>query len=74
HYTTLAARQMEAEHRRAGVADLIIHPPLVFLRNYLLRAGFRDGGPGLVISLMNAYYVFLKFAKLWERQRHPGDR
>lgn len=74
HYTTLAARQMAAEHRRAGLTDLIVHPPLVFFRNYLLRRGFRDGGPGLVISLMNAYYVFLKFAKLWEQQRHPADR
>ena len=24
-----------------------------------------DGVPGLIISSMNAYYVFLKFAKLW---------
>ena len=68
-YTTLAARQMEADGRRAGWRDLIVHPPLVFLRNYVLRRGVRDGAPGLIISLMNSYYVFLKFAKLWERQR-----
>ena len=29
--------------------------------------------PGLVISAMNAYYVFLKFAKLWELQQR-ADR
>jgi hypothetical protein len=40
-----------------------------FLRNYILRRGIADGGAGLVISLMNAYGVFLKFAKLWEMQR-----
>ena len=45
-----------------------MHPPLAFLRNYLLRGGFRDGGPGLIVSAMNAYYVFLKFAKLREMQ------
>ena len=28
--------------------------------------GIRDGIPGFIISAMNAYYVFLKFAKLWE--------
>ena len=66
HYTTLAAKQMAAEQRRAGWADLIAHPPLVFLRNYVLRMGFRDGVPGLIVSLMNSYYVFLKSAKLWE--------
>jgi (heptosyl)LPS beta-1,4-glucosyltransferase len=68
-YTTLAARQMHESGRRAAVADLAIHPPLAFLRNYILRGGFRDGATGLLISRMNAYYVFLKFAKLWELQR-----
>ena len=61
---------MVAEHQRAGWLDLIGHPPLVFLRNYVWRRGFHDGVPGLIISLMNSYYVFLKFAKLWEHQRH----
>jgi glycosyltransferase involved in cell wall biosynthesis len=68
-YTTLAARQMYEAGRRAGALDLAVHPPLAFLRNYLARGGFRDGATGFVISRMNAYYVFLKFAKLWELQR-----
>jgi len=38
--------------------------PAAFLRNYILRRGILDGVPGLIISSMNAYYVFLKFAKL----------
>ncbi len=65
-YTTLAARQMHEDGRRAGWVDLALHPPAAFLRNYLLRGGFRDGVPGLIISAMNARYVGLKFAKLWE--------
>ena len=67
-YTTLAALQMYEQGRRASMVDLIVHPPLAFLRNYILRAGFRDGSAGLIISLVNSYYVMLKFAKLWERQ------
>lgn len=65
-YTTLAARQMFEEGRRAGYFDLLIHPPAAFIRNYVLRGGFRDGVPGLIVSAMNARYVGLKFAKLWE--------
>ena len=68
-YTTLAARQMHDAGRRAGIGGLIVHPPLAFLRNYVARGGCRDGAAGLIISSMNAYYVFLKFAKLWELQR-----
>jgi glycosyltransferase involved in cell wall biosynthesis len=65
-YTTLAARQMHEDGRRSGLLQLAGHPPLAFLRNYLARGGIRDGIPGFIISSMNAYYVFLKFAKLWE--------
>ncbi len=65
-YTTLAARQMFEDGRRATWWDLAAHPPAAFLRNYVLRGGFRDGVPGLVVSAMNARYVGLKFAKLWE--------
>ena len=71
-YTTLAAEQMFEDGRQAGVADLVLHPPAAFLRNYLLRGGVKDGLPGFIISAMNAYYVFLKFAKLWEK-RHSSD-
>lgn len=65
-YTTLAARQMFEEGRRAGWVDLAVYPPAAFFRNYVLRGGFRDGVPGLIVSAMNARYVGLKFAKLWE--------
>jgi glycosyltransferase involved in cell wall biosynthesis len=68
-YTTLAARQMRERGRRAGIVQLAGHPPLAFLRNYIVRGGIRDGAPGFVISALNAYYVFLKFAKLWDLQR-----
>ena len=67
-YTTLSATQMMADGQRARWVDLIGQPPFVFIRNYLWRQGFRDGLPGLIVSLMNSYYVFCKYAKLWERQ------
>jgi glycosyltransferase involved in cell wall biosynthesis len=65
-YTTYAARQMHEAGRRAGALQIVGHPPLAFLRNYIAKGGIRDGVPGLIVSAMNAYYVFLKFAKLWE--------
>jgi len=68
-YTTLAAQTLHERGTRAGWLHLTGHAPLAFLRNYVLRGGFRDGQVGLIISTMNAYYVFLKFAKLWELQR-----
>jgi glycosyltransferase involved in cell wall biosynthesis len=68
-YTTYAAKQMREVGRHAGLLQLTGHPPLAFLRNYIARGGIRDGAAGFIISTLNAYYVFLKFAKLWELDR-----
>jgi glycosyltransferase involved in cell wall biosynthesis len=74
-YSSLAARQMHEGGRRAGPFDLLVHPPAAFVRNYVLRRGFLDGAAGLTLSIVNAYSVFLKFAKLWELQQvQPGSK
>ena len=69
----MAAEDLATQGRRAGTIDLLVQGPAAFLRNYILRGGWRDGGVGLVIALMNSYYVLLKHIKLWELQRHPGQ-
>jgi glycosyltransferase involved in cell wall biosynthesis len=69
-YTTLAALQMYEAGRRASVWHLAFHGPLAFLRNYIAKAGFRLGSVGLIVSTMNAYYVFLK----WQLQAAPAAR
>jgi (heptosyl)LPS beta-1,4-glucosyltransferase len=77
HYTTLAAEQWMMEGRRTNVLEIAIHPPVAFLRNYILRFGIRDGAAGFLVSVLNSYYVFMKLVKLWEMQhrfsRSVGD-
>jgi glycosyltransferase involved in cell wall biosynthesis len=67
-YSTLAAEQAFAEGRRASALGAYVHAKLAFLRNFVLRHGFTDGSVGLIVSTLNAYYVFLKLVKLRERQ------
>jgi len=73
-YTTLGAKQMYESGRRAGPLHLAMHPPAAFLRNYILRRGILDGTAGLTISMLQAWSVFLKFAKLWELERNTESR
>jgi hypothetical protein len=35
---------------------------------YFLKQGFREGIPGFIIATLGMFYVFLKYAKLWEVQ------
>jgi glycosyltransferase involved in cell wall biosynthesis len=68
-FTTAAARGMAARGARGARVGMIVNPPLKFLKMYLLKAGFLDGLPGFVVAVLGGYYVFLKYAKLWELQR-----
>jgi glycosyltransferase involved in cell wall biosynthesis len=70
-YTTLAAEEWLAQGRTTNGFELFFHPRFAFIRNYLLRVGIKDGEPGLLVSKLNSYYVFLKLAKLWELQHRP---
>lgn len=64
HYAELSAREMRRQGRRGGAIGMLLHPPAAFLRSYVLRRGFMDGSAGLKVSLLQAYYVYLKFAYL----------
>jgi len=68
-YTTLWARQAYEDGRRAGLCALTLVPVWAFFRNYLLKGGILLGGAGLTVSTLNAYYTFLKLAKLAELSR-----
>jgi (heptosyl)LPS beta-1,4-glucosyltransferase len=55
--------------KRAGALDVIVRPPLRFLRQYVLQLGFLDGAHGLLLCAFAAAQVFLKYAELWQRSR-----
>jgi len=74
-HTDQAARALFEEGRRARWHHLLLRPPARFLRGYLLKQGFRDGVPGLLIAVAVAFSVFAKYAKLWElRQRSDEEK
>ncbi|MFO7695413.1 MAG: glycosyltransferase family 2 protein [Vicinamibacterales bacterium] len=73
-YSSLAARQLFEDGRRTGPVRIVSHAGAAFLRNYLLRRGIKDGAAGLIVSLLNAHYVAMKFVKLWEAGQKTGDR
>jgi glycosyltransferase involved in cell wall biosynthesis len=70
-YSTLAAEErIRAGKRDAAWYHLLFNPVWAFVKFYLLRGGYKDGLPGLVVSGFSAAHVLLKYAKLWERT-HP---
>jgi hypothetical protein len=68
-FSAIQARALHLSGRRAGIDGLLLRPGLRFLRAYVLRRGFLEGIPGFLVATVTAFYVFLKYAKLWELAR-----
>jgi glycosyltransferase involved in cell wall biosynthesis len=71
-YTTWAAGDRAKTTPRVRWYHLTLRPAWRFFKQWVLRLGFLDGKPGLIICWLSAHSVFMKYAKLWERQRR-GD-
>jgi hypothetical protein len=50
-----------------GFARFVLAPAWRFTRSYVVQWGFLDGLPGLFVAATAAFYVFLRWAKEWER-------
>ncbi len=69
-YTTLAAQDIASREKRVTFSKLLLDPPWIFFRTYVLQAGFLDGAEGLAIAYMAALYNFVKYSKA--RHMSPG--
>ena len=68
-YSEWGARQMFLEGRRTHGLAIFWRPLGRFIRMYLLKLGFLEGTHGIVLSMLGAFTVYLKHARLWEMQR-----
>jgi glycosyltransferase involved in cell wall biosynthesis len=68
-YTTLQARALHEQGRRASIASLVLSPVVRFLKFYVVRLGFLDGIAGLVHIAIGCGASFVKHAKLLALER-----
>jgi len=65
-FSSRAAAEIEPSPLVA--VQMVTHPLWRFFTFYILRGGFLDGGRGLYAAMTAAFYVFLKYAKVYERR------
>lgn len=66
-YAAIAAAAMREQGKRGTWAHVLFSPILKFLRNYLLKGGFRDGGAGWTICRIAALETYWKYRALLRR-------
>ncbi|MGG5506447.1 MULTISPECIES: glycosyltransferase family 2 protein [unclassified Myroides] len=64
-YASLQAEDYDQKTGKLTGFHFIIKPGMRFFKHYVIKQGFRDGIPGLILSSLNAYATFLRYVKLW---------
>lgn len=65
YYTDLRAAELFKKKTKSNWLSIIVYPKAKFIVNYIVRGGFLDGMPGLVIAIMMSFHSFLVRSKLW---------
>ncbi len=68
-YSSGLVEHKRRKRQRFVFARLVLYPWLFFLRQYVGKRWFLDGWAGFINAVSAAYYVFLKYAKVYEAQR-----
>jgi hypothetical protein len=71
--TSVAAVQPSAA-RAVGAGRLIGEPAWRFFRAWILKRAWREGFPGFFVATTDAFYVFLRWAKVRERADNAAAR
>src|SRR3569832_235268 len=65
-YSTGLVADKVAKGKRPNPWVMVFYPPVDFLRTYIFKRNFLTGWAGFITSEAQAFYVFLKYAKLYE--------
>ncbi len=68
-FTTIMSKEYFRLGKKAGYTNLIFRPFFSFFKSYVIKRGFLDGKRGFIIAVLESYYVFLKFVKVYELQK-----
>lgn len=65
-FADLGAQKLYAQGRKSRWYHLLVLPFSRFIKSYVLKRGFLDGFAGMVVSVLNGYSIFVRYAKLRE--------
>lgn len=67
-YSGLSAAEKTKVSSLTIFFSLFFRPFFRFFKMYFLKKGFLDGKSGFILAVLYAFYVFAKYAKVWELQ------
>ena len=73
-YSDLKAAEKFQKAKKPSLLKLSLVMPVTFLKSYFIRRSCLNGWRGFVNSMINAFYAFLKEAKLFEQHQNAKKK
>jgi len=70
NYTDILTEKWHQEGKKMKFWEILFFPIGKFLQNYILRLGFMDGVPGLIMATMMSFHSFLARGKFYLRYKN----
>jgi len=73
-YSSLGVKKLQGKGVSGSILKAFLHGFWSFIKHYIFKLGFLDGGPGFVIAFGNFEGTFYRYIKLTEAQKtwaHP---
>lgn len=68
-FTSIAADELHRKEKTTSIGIILFNSWFKFVRDYFIRLGFLDGFYGFVVAFNSAYATYLKYLKLYGRQK-----
>jgi glycosyltransferase involved in cell wall biosynthesis len=72
-YSSLGVSKLQEKGIKGSIFKAFLHGLWSFLKHYIFKFGFLDGGPGFVIAFGNFEGTFYRYLKLTEVQKNWGS-
>ena len=69
-YSSLGVKKLQGKGVNGNVFKAFLHGFWSFIKHYIFKLGFLDGGPGFVIAFGNFEGTFYRYIKLMEAQKN----
>tara|TARA_B100001173_G_scaffold252019_1_gene223088 strand:+ start:125 stop:916 length:792 start_codon:yes stop_codon:yes gene_type:complete len=69
-YSSLGVSKLEDKSIKGSIMKAFLHASWSFIKHYIFKLGFLDGGPGFIIAFGNFEGTFYRYVKLTESQKN----
>ena len=73
-FTEIGADELVRKNKSFNMLSPFTHSSWIFFKLYIVKRGFMDGFAGIIVSVLSAMHVFIKYSKAIIKRKQVGDR